>query len=181
MAKYIQNKQVNSGKVNDLNNLNGMGDAIWNFISAVYAAKWDALYTDQKSNMLRTKILSKFTPRIPSTKDNVNKETPKLVPVTINKAPPLPPLLAKSRKEINIISKYFQPKKHSVKNKTQSSNGKPGKSYAQATKPLTNTSEVLKIKETFPSLNARKIDQVNSIVNGQSCQAQWKSAEWTQR
>ena len=181
MAKYIQNKQVNSGKVNDLNNLNGMGDAIWNFISAVYAAKWDALYTDQKSNMLRTKILSKFTPRIPSTKDNVNKETPKLVPVTINKAPPLPPLLAKSRKEINIISKYFQPKKHSVKNKTQSSNGKPGTSYAQATKPLTNTSEVLKIKETFPSLNARKIDQVNSIVNGQSCQAQWKSAEWTQR
>ena len=29
-------------------------------------------------------------------------------------------------------------------------------------------SEVLKIKETFPSLNAQKINQVNSIINGQN-------------
>jgi len=129
MAKYIQNKQVNSGKVNDLNDFDGMGDAIWNFISAIYAAKWDALYTDQKSNMLRTKISSKFTLRVPPTKDNINKEIPKSVPVTINKALPLPPLPAKSKREINIISKYFQPKKHLFENKTQSSNGKPGKSY----------------------------------------------------
>jgi len=39
LAKYIQGKQVNSGKVNDLNDFEGMGDAIWNFISLVYAAK----------------------------------------------------------------------------------------------------------------------------------------------
>ena len=39
MAKYIQKKQVNSKKVNDLNDFDGMGDAIWNFISLVYAAK----------------------------------------------------------------------------------------------------------------------------------------------
>ena len=38
LAKYIQNKQVNGGKVNDLNNFDGMGDAIWNFISVVYGA-----------------------------------------------------------------------------------------------------------------------------------------------
>jgi len=34
LAKYIQGKQVN-----DLNDFEGMGDAIWNFISSVYAAK----------------------------------------------------------------------------------------------------------------------------------------------
>jgi len=28
LAKYIRNKQVNSGKANDLNNFDGMGDAI---------------------------------------------------------------------------------------------------------------------------------------------------------
>jgi len=38
----------------------------------------------------------------------------------------------------------------------------------QASKSSTSTSEVLKIKETFPALNAQKIDQVNNIVNGQS-------------
>ena len=39
LAKYIQGKQVNSNKVNDLNNFDGMGDAIWNFILSVYASK----------------------------------------------------------------------------------------------------------------------------------------------
>jgi len=46
LAKYIQNKNVNGVKVNDLINFDGMGNTIWNFISAVYAAKWDALFTD---------------------------------------------------------------------------------------------------------------------------------------
>ena len=168
MAKYIQNKQVSDGKVNDLNNFDGMGDAIWNFILVVYEARWDMLYTDQKSNMLRAKISSKFTPRIPSTNDNNKKEVPKSVPVTINKAPPLPPLPAKSKKEINVISKYFQLSKNTVKNNAQRSNVNSGISYAQASKSSINTNEVLKIKETFPSLNAQKIKQVNNIVNGQN-------------
>jgi len=55
-----------------------------------------------------------------------------------------------------------------VENKNQGNNNSSGKSYAQASKMSINTSEVLKIKETFPSLNAQKIDQVNNIVNGQS-------------
>ena len=39
LAKYIKNKQVNSSKVNKLSDFNGMGDAIWNFISSVYKSK----------------------------------------------------------------------------------------------------------------------------------------------
>jgi len=56
LATYIRNKQVIYGEVNDLENFNGIGDAIWNFLSSVYEAKWDALYTDHKSNTLRTKF-----------------------------------------------------------------------------------------------------------------------------
>ena len=168
MAKYIQNKQVSGGKVNNLNDFNGMGDAIWNFILVVYEARWDALYTDQKYNTLRAKISSKFTLRITPTNGNNKKEVPKSVSVTINKAPPLPPLPAKSKKEINVISKYFQPSKTTVKNNAQKSNVNSGISYAQASKSSINTNEVLKIKETFPSLNAQKIEQINNIVNGQN-------------
>jgi len=168
LAKYIQNKQVNSGKVNDLNDFDGMGDTIWNFILAVYVARWDTLFTNQKTNMLRAKISSKFTPRTPLTNNNNKKEIPKSIPVSINRVLPLPPLLTKSKKEINIISKYFQPKKSTVENNAQDSNAKTGKSYTQASKTSVNTSEVLKIKEMFPSLNAKKIDQVNNIVNGQN-------------
>jgi len=168
LAKYIQGKQVNGGKVNDLNDFEGMGDAIWNFISLVYAAKWDTLHTDQKTNTLRSKISVKFTPRTPPSNGNTKKDTPKSTPITINKALPLPPLSAKTKKEINVISKYFHPKKHSVKNNAQPSKGQLGKSYVQASKSSTSTSEVLKIKKAFPALNAQKIDQVNNIVNGQN-------------
>ena len=167
LAKYILNKQVNGNTANDLSDFNGMGDAIWNFISAVYGAKWDVLHTDNKTNNLRTKTSSKFTPRIPVPNGNIKKDILKSNPVTINKAPPLPPLPAKSKKEINAISKYFHPKKNEVKTNNQTFKPNAGKSYAQASKPSVNTSEVLKIKEAFPSLNAKKIDQVNNIVNGQ--------------
>jgi len=168
LAKYIQGKQVDGIQVNDLEDFDGMGDAIWNFISSVYKSKWDALFTDQKSNTLRAKISSKFTLRIPPPKGNSKKDIPKSTPVTINKALPLPPLLAKTKKEINAISKYFHPKKPLVNINDKSTNNQMGKSYAQASKPSTSTSDILKIKEAFPALNAKKIDQVNNIVHGQN-------------
>jgi len=168
LAKYIQGKQVDGNKANDLSDLDGMGDAIWNFISSIYASKWDVLYTDRKTDMLRSKILLKFTPRIPPTNGNSKKDSPKSIPVTINKAPPPPPLPAKSKKEINVISKYFhskKPKNNKKNNGNSSLNSQSNKSYAQASKSPTSISDVLKIKETFPTLNTKKIDQVNSIVN----------------
>jgi len=36
MAKYISNKQMKPANANDLKDLNGMGDTVWNFISSVY-------------------------------------------------------------------------------------------------------------------------------------------------
>ena len=168
MAKYIKNKQVNGDKVNKLVDFDGIGDAIWNFISLVYETKWDALYTDQKSNTLRTKISSKFTLKSNPPNNGNKKEIAKPVPVTINKVPPLPPLLAKTKKKVNVISKYFHPKKSMVENNVQGNNTNSGKLYAQASKTLINISEVLKIKETFLSLNTHKIDQVNNIINGQN-------------
>ena len=130
LAKYIKNKQVNSSMVTKLNNFDGMGDAIWNFISSVYEAKWDSLYTNQKSNTLRAKICSKFTPRTALSNNGNKKDIAKPVPITINKVPPPSPLLAKTRKEFNVISKYFHSKKPTVENKDQGKNNSSGKSYA---------------------------------------------------
>jgi len=55
-----------------------------------------------------------------------------------------------------------------AENKNPVRNKKSTISYTQATKPPANTSEVLKIKETFLALNAKKIDQINNIVKGNS-------------
>ena len=143
MVKYIANKQVNSSRANNLNDFNGMGDAIWKFISSVYEAKWDSLYTDNKTNTLRAKISSKFTPRIMPNKNNNKKDITKPVPIFIEKAPPLSPLPAKSKSKVNTISKYFK------ETNTKSDLEKPIKLYVQASKQPTSTSDVLKIKESF--------------------------------
>jgi len=166
MAKYIVNKKVNPKTANDLKDFDGIGNSVWNFISVVYQASLNSLHTDNRSKTLREKILSKFTPRIILNNAKKNsKELPNLIPISLDKVPPPLPLPAKSVKEVNAISKYFQNKKPSVKNKKKEIS-KPTKTYAQASKSQASTSNVFKIKEAFPALNAKKIDQVNNIIKG---------------
>jgi len=107
---------------------------------------------------LRAKILSKFSSRITLPTNKNNKEMTKPVLATIDKVLPPPPLPVKSKREVNVISKYFQNNKPSAEAKKSTKTKKPAMSYAQAFKPSVNTSEVLKIKEAFPALNAKKID-----------------------
>jgi len=129
MVKYVSNKKVNPKTANDLKNLDGIGDSVWNFISSIYQAEWDSLYMDNKSQTLREKISSKFTSRItPSSAQKLNKNIPKPTPVLIERVPLPPPLPAKTAKEVNIILKYFQNKKPS--NDTNKVAPKNDKSYA---------------------------------------------------
>ena len=165
MAKYISNKKVNPKTANYLKDLDGISDLVWNFISSVYQTGWDSLYIDNKSWTLREKISLKFTPRIaPSLAQKSNKNIPKTTPVSIERVSPPPPLPAKTAKEVNIISKYFQNKK--PLNDTNKIALKNNKLYTQVSKALANTSEVLKISKAFPALNAEKINQINNIVKG---------------
>ena len=153
MAKYIASKQIELSKANNVIDFVGIGDTVWNFISSIY---WDALHTDNKSNTLRRKIAAKFTPKTQTAPKKPAKETSRSTPASIEKIPPLIP--AKSQKEINVISKYFKNKQMEITNSGNS------KSYAQASKQSTSTSDVIKIKNMFPSIGAKKIDQINEIV-----------------
>ena len=78
MARYIKNKKVEASKANDLSDFDGLDNSIWNFISSIYNSNWDTLYTNNKSNTLRSKILSKFTPRIPPLITEVIRKCPNL-------------------------------------------------------------------------------------------------------
>jgi len=124
IARYISNKKMNPSKTNELEDFNGMDDSIWNFILSVYQANWNSLHTDNQATTLKAKISSKFTPRITSNTGKNNKEIAKHILVTIEKIPPPPSFLAKSKKEVNIISKYFQ------SNKPLAEPKKPTMSYA---------------------------------------------------
>ena len=100
--------------------------------------------------------MSKFTSKVTPTPRKNKKETNKPIPANIKRISLL--ILAKSQKEINVILKYFKSNKQAANPK------QPTKSYTQVPKQNTNTSEVIKIKETFPSISAKKIDQINNIV-----------------
>ena len=149
---------MDSSKLNDLEDFNSIGKAIWNFISSVYQFNWDSLYADKQSNSLRRKIATKFTPRVNPSPGKNNKETNKHVLANIDRIPlPIP---AKSQKEVNAISKYFK------SNKLATDPKKSDMSYAQASKQNTSISEVIKIKEAFSSIGTKKINQINNIVKG---------------
>jgi len=45
-------------------------------------------------------------------------------------------------------------------------NNNAGKSYAQVSKLVSNVREALKIKETFLNLQAKKIKNIQKIING---------------
>ena len=88
--------------------------------------------------------------------NNLNKS--KSVPVNIEKL--LPSISTKSPKEVNQIFKYFKNLKLTPVVKFTS------KSYTQASKPVSYTKEVIKIKDIFPSFSANKINQVQNIIKG---------------
>ena len=150
MAKYISNKQIESSKTNNLMDFNGIDDGVWNFIFSIYKSNWDTLHTNNKSNTLRRKIAAKFTPKIQPAPKKHTKETTKSTLASIEKIPP--PIPAKLQKEINVISKYFKNKQ------TETRNPENSKMYAQASKQSTSTLYVIKIKDMFLSIGAKKIN-----------------------
>jgi len=160
MTKYITNKQIESSKTNNLDNFKGIGEAVWNFISSVYKANWDTLYTDNNSISLRRKIASKFTPKIQPTSQKTSKKKNSPSLANIKRLPP--PIPTKTPKEVNEISKFFKSSKlvNLAANKS--------KSYAQASKQNVSMANVIKIKETFPSVGTKEINQINNIIKGPS-------------
>jgi len=60
ISKYILNKSVKREKVNDFDNLNGIGKVVWEFISAFYNSGWNALHIENKAFLIN-KVMSEFT------------------------------------------------------------------------------------------------------------------------
>ena len=63
MSNYIKNRSVITSQVNSINQLEGFEQAAWQFISAIYKAKWHALKTEENSKMFRQNVISKFNPK----------------------------------------------------------------------------------------------------------------------
>ena len=112
---------------------------------------------DEYKTSFRQKVASKFTFKVNLEKNGKKEEKVTDKPTRIKRISSL--ILAKLLKEVKEISKYFKPTKPVMNNKTKNI------SYAWASKTVGNTEEVLKIKEAFPSLKAKNIDNIQKIIN----------------
>ena len=86
--------------------------------------------------------------------NNKEKNSPSLA--NSGRLPPLIP--AKSPKEVNEILKFFK------NNKIVNLPTNKSKSYTQASKQNMSTADVIKIKEIFPLVSIKEIDQINNII-----------------
>ena len=110
--------------------------------------------------MFRQKVVFKYTSVVKLIKNSKKgeKNTDKLASIERISSP----ILAKSPKEVREIFKYF--KITNLINNNKNNN----KSYAQVSNMDNNTREVLKIKETSPNFQAKKTENIQKIIRGDS-------------
>ena len=150
MTNYIKNKSIESNKVNNVPDLKSIEEATWSFISAIYESGWDLLIANKDNQSFRHKFLSKFAPKIQEIKNKPkNNKSDKLA--SFIKLPS--PILAKTPK-IKEILKFFKKSSQPTRKRDIM------KSYVQVLFSSFNTKEILKIKETFPNLQAKKIENI---------------------
>ena len=121
---------------------------------------WDSLFVDDSKMSFRNKVKSKFNSQVIRPQvNNKGKETVK--PSFILSI--LPPILAKSPKEVNEILKYFKKNNKSPQKKFYMQ----ASSQSKLNKPNSLSSiaiDTLKIKEIFLNL-PNKIDLVQKVIN----------------
>jgi len=92
-----------------------MGKAMWEFISAIYESHWDNLFVDNNKSTFRNKVKSKFNSQVNKPQAlSKGKEIAKLIFVSSI----LPPILEKSLKEVNELSKYFKKNVNTLQKKS---------------------------------------------------------------
>ena len=105
MQKYILNKSIEGNKVNDVKDLEDVGEVAWGFISALYKSHWDHLITNKNNFSFRHKVKAQFSSQIiKEVTPKEDKEKDKLTVVSVL----LPPILAKSSKKVVKIPKFFK-------------------------------------------------------------------------
>jgi len=161
MADFIRAKKVKTGMINNVKKLKEFGDAAFNFVLSIYKVNWDAILTDNYSNSFRNSITSKFISKIKK-------------PLMLSKAGPSKdkqakivrissPIPTHSLKKVLEKSKFFDRKDKKSMNINKALQKL---SYAQVAG--LSVSDILKLKDNFSNLAAKKIENIQKIINDSS-------------
>ena len=157
MADFIRAKKVQQGKILDIAELQGFGEAAWSFILSICEAAWDSIPINDQNVSFRNVVSNKLASKVSKSTINMSLSKSKGKVAEIVKLPSSIP--ACTSKEVLEKSKFFS--KGNKSRKTINTNIR--KSFAQATS--SNVSDILKLKEIFPSLLAKKIEGIHRIIN----------------
>jgi len=113
---------------------------------------------DGTDRSFRNNVKSKFSPQVIKNSTKPKKSNVANLSYVSSFFPPIP---AKLAKEVNEISKYFKKQPSNIAKKSYA------QFFANLSNPSNITREMLKIKETFPSLQNKKIKIVQKIISGQ--------------
>ena len=105
IGKYIKGKSIIDGNTNSIKGLKSIGKVVWEFLSAIYDSYWDSLHMDSSKTSFRNKVKSKFTMQVSKAPTN-NKDKKIITPTYISPIPP--PILVKTPKKVNKISKFLK-------------------------------------------------------------------------
>ena len=157
IADHIRSRNVLKGKINDIPKLKDFSEATWNFISSIYESGWDSVYINKNNNSFRNRISNKFTSKIPKNNFSSSFNKPKDKAVEIVRL--FLSITAQPSKKVLEKSKFFGKGKKpmaTVKTNTR-------QSYTQVANP--KVTNILKLKEDFPNLPAKKIKNIHKIIN----------------
>jgi len=150
MANFIRFRKVKTGMINNIKKLKGFGNVAFNFVSSIYEANWDTIHADDHNNSFRNRIVNKFTPKVKKSimlpkAGSLKDKQAEIVRISS-------PIPACSLKEILEKFKFFDRKGK----KPMNINKAPQKLLcAQVAGP--SVSNILKLKDNFPNLPAKKI------------------------
>ena len=149
MANYIRSRKVKLGSINNIPQLKGFGEAVWNFISSIYKSSWDTIDTDNNNNSFRNRVANKFTLKVLKVKTSSNTGSSKNKIVEIVKLPPSIPV--HPSKEVLEKSRFFGKGKKPMSMYKVSQR----KLYAQVAGP--SVLDILKLKENYPICQQKRL------------------------
>jgi len=157
IADYIRVRKVKQGKILDITELQGFGKAEWNFISSIYEAGWDFISINKQNVSFRNSVSNKLNTKSSKFNNSSYSDRSKEKTVEIVKLSPSIPVCLP--KEVLEESKFFRKDKKSKI--VINTNAK--KLYAQTTS--LNILNILKLKENYPSLLEKMIEDIHRIIN----------------
>ena len=145
--------------------LQDFGKMAWSFISSIYKTGWDFILINDQNFSFRNVVANKLTLKLEKSTINRSSKDLKGKEVEIAKLPP--PISICLPGEVLEKSKFFN--KDNKSKKTTNSNVR--KLYAQATS--SNILDILKLKNNFPKLLAKKIKGIYRIINNKDKVKPW--------